>query len=86
MHERKALQQKTLAQQLDDHLSERRLLRSGRRLMRAACRTKYSGTLRKGAANERRLGGAQPRRHGSTNVRCEKAASAHDMYDRRVSG
>ena len=61
MHERKALQQKTLAQQLDDHLSERRLLRSGRRLMRAACRTKYSGTLRKGTADERREGGAQPR-------------------------
>ena len=81
MHERKALQQKTLAQQLDDHLSERRLLRSGRRLMRAACRTKYSGTLRKGTADGARAG-RSPARHGSTNMQCEKAASAHDMYNR----
>ena len=30
--------------------------------------------------------GRSPARHGSTKMQCEKAASAHDMYNRRVSG
>ena len=59
MHERKALQQKTLAQQLDDHREAAATI--WKATAHAACRTKYSGTLRKGTADERRVGGAQPR-------------------------